>query len=50
MSLRGLGFSLIELKQLDEAEKAFQESLQIEPENKLAQNELAYIQQLRSAK
>lgn len=50
MSLRGIGFSLIELKQLDEAEKAFQESLQIEPENKLAQNELAYIQQLRSAK
>jgi len=50
MSLRGIGFSLIELKQLDDAEKAFQESLQIEPDNKLAQNELTYIQQLRSAK
>ncbi|MFZ6770168.1 tetratricopeptide repeat protein [Undibacterium sp. Di26W] len=47
IALRGIGFSLIELKQLDEAEKAFQESLQIEPGNKLATSELSYIQGLR---
>ena len=48
IALRGMGFSLIELKRLDEAEKAFQESLQIEPGNKLANNELVYIQGLRT--
>lgn len=48
--LRGIGFSLIELDRLDEAEQAFNQSLQLEPGNELAQNELRYIEQLRFAK
>jgi tetratricopeptide (TPR) repeat protein len=49
-SLRGIGFALIDLKRLDEAEQAFQKSLKIEPGNKVALNELGYIQDLRGAK
>jgi Flp pilus assembly protein TadD len=49
-SLRGIGFALIDLKRLDEAEQAFQKSLEIEPGNKVALNELGYIQDLRGAK
>jgi Flp pilus assembly protein TadD len=49
-ALRGIGFALIELKQLDEAEKTFRESLEIEPGNKVALSELAYISNLRGAK
>lgn len=48
LSLRGLGFALIELKRLDEAEATFQESLKVDPNNRLALDELAYIRQLRS--
>lgn len=47
-ALRGMGFALIELQRLDEAEGVFQDSLKIEPNNKLALDELAYIQQLRA--
>lgn len=50
MALRGMGFSLIELQRLHEAEKRFRESLDIEPGNKVAINELAYIQDQRGAK
>lgn len=44
---RGIGFALIELGQLDEAQQAFETSLQFEPGNELAQNELRYIEQVR---
>lgn len=47
MLLRGMGFALIELDRLDEAEQAFNQSLQLEPGNALARNELRYIEQLR---
>jgi tetratricopeptide (TPR) repeat protein len=49
-SLRGMGFALIELQRLDEAEAVFGDSLKIEPNNKVALNELAYIRDLRSKK
>ena len=42
-ALRGIGYSLIDLRRLDEAERIFLESLEIEPGNKTATNELAYI-------
>lgn len=42
-ALRGVGFSLIELNRLEEARQVFEESLRIEPGNKVALNELAYI-------
>lgn len=40
---RGLGFALIELRRLDEAESAFHESLKIEPDHEGARHELKYI-------
>ncbi|WP_020405312.1 tetratricopeptide repeat protein [Hahella ganghwensis] len=46
-ALRGIGFILIEMDKLEEAEEALQKSLIIEPDNDVALNELAYIQQLR---
>lgn len=49
-ALRGEGFALIELNQLDEAEKSFQASLKVEPDNKLALSELDYIKKLRQQK
>jgi Flp pilus assembly protein TadD len=49
LALRGKGFALIELQRLDEAEVAFKSSLEIEPNNKLALNELGYIKRLRGA-
>ncbi len=49
-ALRGIGFSLIELKRLDEAEDAFQKSLKVEPGNKIALHELEYIRDVRAAK
>jgi tetratricopeptide (TPR) repeat protein len=48
VALRGRGFQLIELGKLDEAERSLLESLEIEPDNTLARNELVYIQHLRS--
>jgi tetratricopeptide (TPR) repeat protein len=50
IALRGMGFSLIELNRLDEAELAFKQSLEIDPTNAVALNELAYIKDLRSPK
>jgi CHAT domain-containing protein/tetratricopeptide (TPR) repeat protein len=45
---RGLGFVLIELRKLDEAEAALHESLKIEPGNETALHELRYIEDLRA--
>lgn len=44
---RGRGTALIDLKRLDEAQAAFRESLEHEPESALALNELIYIEQLK---
>jgi len=44
---RGRGAALIDLKRLDEAQDAFRESLEHEPNNALALNELIYIEQLK---
>ncbi len=48
--LRGIGFALIELDRLDEAQLAFEASLEMEPTSELARNELIYIQQVRARK
>jgi tetratricopeptide (TPR) repeat protein len=45
---RGVGFNLIELNRLDEAEAKFKECLELNPDDKGASNELAYIRSLRS--
>lgn len=47
MARRGRGFVLIEMGLLDEAEKAFRSSLEIEPNHPVALNELQYIQHKR---
>ena len=47
VALRGIGFALIELGDLDPAESMFQASLESDPGNELALNELSYIEQLR---
>jgi tetratricopeptide (TPR) repeat protein len=47
VALRGRGFVLVEMEDLAPAERAFQESLKIEPGNDVACNELRYIAQLR---
>jgi tetratricopeptide (TPR) repeat protein len=47
MARRGRGFVLIELGRLDEAREAFQSSLEIEPDNEIALNELKYIDHLQ---
>lgn len=44
---RGRGFVLIEMNDLKNAEAAFQASLEIEPNNEVALNELRYIKHLR---
>ena len=46
-ALRGLGFTLIELGRLDEAEAALEASLALEPESELAKSELQFIDELR---
>jgi Flp pilus assembly protein TadD len=45
--LRAKGFTLIELKRLDEAEAAYQAALKLEPAHPIATNQLNYITQLR---
>ena len=45
--LRAKGFTLTELRRFDEAEKAYRDSLALEPDHVLARNELAYIARLR---
>lgn len=47
---RGVGFSLIELGNLDAAEKKFKECLLINADDKSARNELEYIKQARADK
>jgi tetratricopeptide (TPR) repeat protein len=47
---RGMGFSLIELNRLDEAEAMFKKALTIDPNDARAKNELAYIAQVRATK
>lgn len=47
VALRGLGFALIELGDLDGAEQAFERSLELDPDNELAKSELRYIEDLR---
>ncbi len=44
---RGRGYALTELNQLDDAEDAYKESLNLEPGNKGAENELKYIAGLK---
>ena len=46
-AMRGRGAGLIELNRLDEAEEALKASLKIDPDSKLAHNELHYIDYLR---
>lgn len=46
---RGVGFSLIELGRLAEAEAKFRECLQLDSNDEKARHEIAYIEQLRSA-
>lgn len=45
---RGLGFVLIEMRKLEEAEAALHESLKIEPGNETALHELRYLEDLRA--
>ena len=49
-SLRGMGFALIELGKLDEAEKMFKKSLKLMPGHPSALSELQYIKDLRKTK
>jgi len=49
IALRGLGYSQIEIGDLEAAVKSFTRSLEIEPGNKVALNELRYIEQLRAS-
>jgi tetratricopeptide (TPR) repeat protein len=44
---RGRGYALTELNQLDEAEEAYKQSLNLDPGNKLAEGELKYIAGLK---
>jgi len=47
-SLRGMGFTLIELGRLDDAEARFTESLKLQPDNRGALSELRYIKEQRA--
>ncbi len=49
VALRGLGFSLIETGDLPGARKAYEQSLVVEPGNKLASDELDYLSGLEAA-
>jgi hypothetical protein len=46
--LRGQGFALVELGRLDEAWQAYDDSLESEPNNPLAMQEMDYIDGLRA--
>ena len=45
LSLRGIGFTLVELNHLAAAREAYEQSLQVEPGNAIALQELDYIRQ-----
>jgi tetratricopeptide (TPR) repeat protein len=47
-SLRGLGYTLVELGELDEAERQYRRALEVNPQDSQAQQELGYIDQLRA--
>jgi tetratricopeptide (TPR) repeat protein len=47
VALRGIGNTFIELNRLDDAERAYRESLKLDPNNGIANHELKYIQGLR---
>jgi Flp pilus assembly protein TadD len=47
-AMRGIGYSLIELGKLDEAEEKYKKCLEINENDKKALNELKYIQSLRN--
>lgn len=49
-SLRGISFALIELDRLEEAEEVLEQSLIIDPGNRVAPNELNYIRDLRGSR
>lgn len=46
-ALRGVGFTLVELGQLEQAEEKFRECLRLNPTDQKAKGELMYIEQLR---
>ena len=46
--LRNRGYALTELRRLDDAQQAYEASLQLEPDSALAKNELAYIARLKN--
>jgi tetratricopeptide (TPR) repeat protein len=48
LMLRGRGFALTELGQLDEAEQSYRDSLEVEPNHQPVMNEITYIQSLRA--
>ncbi len=47
VALRGIGYVLVELGNLDEAEAAYRRCLEIDPDDRKAQGELEYIQGVR---
>lgn len=49
LALRGVGYSLVELGRLDEAEQAYKQALELEPGNAIARSELDYIREQREA-
>lgn len=46
-AMRGIGFALIELDRLDEAEAKFREVLAIDPDDQYAKDEIRYIEAVR---
>lgn len=48
LALRGIGYSQVELGDLEAAEQAYQQSLQIDPDSRIAKDELEYISQQRA--
>ena len=48
--LRGMGIQLMDLNRLDEAEERLMESLELEPDNSAAKQELLYLSNLRTSK
>lgn len=49
-ALRGVGFSLIELNRLDEAEAAYRRALAVNPGDEQSQNELRFIAERRAGR
>ncbi len=48
-ALRGQGYALIELGRLDEAEALYRRSLATDPDDRVSENELRYIEQARAS-